>query len=151
MYCKQAQKRASGASRTHFEISKISWGCAPRPPHSTYMWAPSILSAALQWNLPTYDILWTKIIVRCPFIQRENNIYKIGTQSSVLFNEVSLFQGILKRGSTVYNISLLFHSVRKCNVYLSNNFIFNMPTAFYLVVQTFYCLLQLATQQLLGG
>ena len=26
MYCKQAQKRASGASRTHFEISKISWG-----------------------------------------------------------------------------------------------------------------------------
>ena len=34
--------------------------------------------------------------------------YKVGTQSSVLINQVSLFQGFLKKkGSTVYSSNML--------------------------------------------
>ena len=48
----------------------------------------------LQWNLSNVDTVGTKIIGEGSLFQRENNmyLYKVGTQSSVLINQVSLFQ-----------------------------------------------------------
>ena len=55
------------------------------------------------WNLSNTDTLGAKIIVlisEVSLFQRENNMYlcKVGTQSSVLINQVSLFQGCPLRG-----------------------------------------------------
>ena len=61
----------------------------------------------IQWHLPNTDTLGTKIIFlisEASLFQRENNmyLYKVGTQSSVLINKVSLFQGCPLREVPLY-------------------------------------------------
>ena len=54
----------------------------------------SLRSIDIQWNLSTTDTLWTVLFSEVPLFQGENNIlYKVGTRSSVLINQVSLFSG----------------------------------------------------------
>ena len=49
------------------------------------------------------SLIWTPLISQVSLFQGENDIYlyKVGTQSSVLINQVSLFQRCPLSGSTV--------------------------------------------------
>ena len=75
-------------------------------------------SESLQWNLSNKDNLGTKNLswlVRCPYF-RGRILYKVGTWSSVLINQVSLFQGCPLREVPLYVLgnrwlSFMFHSV----------------------------------------
>ena len=62
----------------------------------------------IQWNLSNMDTTWTKIIVLISEVSEENNVcsYEVGTRSSVLINQVYLFQRCPVSGVPLYLITM---------------------------------------------